>query len=138
MSRAAEEQVTRANLETPMCVRRRISKDDCFGLAKPALDVHMLGYFAGLPQTCALVRKHIKVVADTFAGGEPPLEILARLGVDTASLPQELASGGPLILLQPSNNYRRCLMPVVRKAREQVEILESRQTVKRVVADYEM
>lgn len=49
-------------------------------------------YFAGLPKTCALVRQHVKEIADTFNGDETATETLERLGVDIAAIPGELAT----------------------------------------------
>ncbi len=49
--------------------------------------------FAGLPETCQLVRARIPEVKVVFLGDETPMETLERLGVDAASIPNELGTG---------------------------------------------
>jgi len=49
-------------------------------------------FFAGLPKTCDLVRRHVPGIAGVFDGDETPRETLERLGIDPAALPGELAA----------------------------------------------
>lgn len=50
-------------------------------------------YFAGLPQTCEMIRARHAEVADVFRGDETPAETLERLGINPKLLPSALASG---------------------------------------------
>lgn len=47
-------------------------------------------FFAGLPQTCKLVRDMIPEVSAVFKGDETASETLERLGVDASAIPEEL------------------------------------------------
>lgn len=50
-------------------------------------------FFAGLPETCRLVRSGIPEVSSTFDGDETPVETLTRLGVETSLVPGRLSAG---------------------------------------------
>lgn len=50
-------------------------------------------YFAGLPQTCRMVRRQCPEVAGVFQGDETASETLRILGIDPAVLPRVLAEG---------------------------------------------
>lgn len=50
-------------------------------------------YFAGLPETCRLVRRQCPELAGVFQGDETPSETLGILGIPPAALPQTVAAG---------------------------------------------
>jgi len=50
-------------------------------------------FFAGLPDTCELIQKHLGNKVIVFLGGESPKESLMLLGVSEEKLPNELLSG---------------------------------------------
>lgn len=50
-------------------------------------------FFAGLPETCELVRKEIPEVRGVFSGDETAAETLRTLGVAATALPAELSRG---------------------------------------------
>ncbi len=50
-------------------------------------------YFAGLPQTCELVRRRVPSVAGVFTGDETSGETLRMLGIDPAVLPGDWVQG---------------------------------------------
>jgi hypothetical protein len=50
-------------------------------------------YFAGLPQTCRMVRHQCPEVTGVFQGDETPSETLRILGIDPGVLPRVLAAG---------------------------------------------
>lgn len=54
--------------------------------------VHSL-FFAGLPETCALVKERHPYVAATFLGDEGPAESLALMGISGLALPADIARG---------------------------------------------
>jgi hypothetical protein len=50
-------------------------------------------YFAGLPETCRMVRRQCPDVVGVFQGDETPSETLRILGIDPGLLPRALAEG---------------------------------------------
>jgi hypothetical protein len=50
-------------------------------------------FFAGLPETCALVEERFPSVAATFRGDEGPAESLSMMGMTGISLPADIARG---------------------------------------------
>ncbi len=50
-------------------------------------------FFAGLPETCKLVRELVPEVSAVFMGDETASETLERLGVDSSTVPKELTGG---------------------------------------------
>ncbi len=50
-------------------------------------------YFAGLPETCRLVRRQCPELTGVFQGDETPSETLGILGIAPTALPQTIAAG---------------------------------------------
>ncbi|MEE9910337.1 MAG: cobalamin-binding protein [Deltaproteobacteria bacterium] len=50
-------------------------------------------FFAGLPETCELVRRRVPEVSGVFAGDETPSETMAILGMESSWAPADVSAG---------------------------------------------